>query len=126
MITALYAGILGIMYVILSVQVIKGRFHYRISLFDGNNDDMKKRIRAHANFAEYVPLALVLMICMELQRADDIYLHLLGITLCAGRFAHAIGIVRYLNANLYRALGTVATFTVITIASIYLILEYFY
>ncbi|HCK32774.1 MAG TPA: glutathione S-transferase, partial [Rhodospirillaceae bacterium] len=38
MITALYAGILGIMYVILSVQVIKGRFHYRISLFDGNND----------------------------------------------------------------------------------------
>jgi uncharacterized membrane protein YecN with MAPEG domain len=58
-VTPIYAGLLAIVFVLLSARVILGRFGPgNPSLGDGGNLDMLRRIRGHANFAEYVPLTL--------------------------------------------------------------------
>ncbi len=49
---------------------------------------MLRRIRGHANFAEYVPLILVLMGLLELSNSPKWVLHVLGTMLLAGRLLH--------------------------------------
>ena len=65
-ITAFYGGLLGITFMYLSILVIKGRRSAKISLGDGGNSHFLGIIRAHANFAEYVPLILILMLIAEI------------------------------------------------------------
>jgi len=62
-----YAAVLVLIFVLLSVRVIQMRASAKIGLGHGNNPVMERRIRVHGNFAEYVPLALLLLLCMELQ-----------------------------------------------------------
>ena len=61
MVAAFYAALLGLFFVGLSIHVIRGRRRLRIALADGNQEEMKRRIRAHGNFAEYAPLFLIML-----------------------------------------------------------------
>ena len=88
-VTPLYAGALAIWFVVLSLRVIQGRVGPAgPSLGDGGDGAMLRRIRGHANFAEYVPLILVLMAFLELNGAPKWELHLLGATLLVARLLH--------------------------------------
>ena len=51
---------------------------------------LARRIRAHANAAEYVPLALLLLLILELNQTQPMLLHVFGCVLIAGRILHAI------------------------------------
>jgi len=62
-----YAAILMLMFVLLSIRVVQMRASAKIGIGTGNDPAMERRIRVHGNFAEYVPLALLLLLCMELQ-----------------------------------------------------------
>lgn len=115
-ITGLYAGLLGLFYVVLSARVIRGRFQNRVSLGDGGVDALALRIRAHGNFIEYVPLALILMAVLDAQAASPILLHGLGIALVAGRAAHAVGLIKSIFA--LRVGGTVLTLAVLVASSV--------
>ena len=121
MITALYAGILGILYVGLSAFVIRGRWKNRVSLGDGDNQDMIKRIRVHANFIEYVPFALILMFLLETEGASATLIHGLGVALVTGRIIHPIGILTKFGPSWGRTGGMILTFGVILIGSLYAI-----
>ncbi|MEM6812165.1 MAG: MAPEG family protein, partial [Pseudomonadota bacterium] len=70
MITSFYAGILAIMYLFMSTNVIKGRRANKISVGHadkkGENEDLLRRVRIHANFIEYVPIALILIFLLEI------------------------------------------------------------
>ena len=90
-ITPIYAALLALLFVILSARVIVYRRANRLSLGDEGNRSLLKRMRAQANCAEYVPVALVLLLLAELQGAPGVALHLLGVTLVAGRVLHAWG-----------------------------------
>lgn len=125
MITALYAGILGLIYIALSFFVIKGRFKHRISLGDGGNDDLQKRIRIHANFAEYIPFALILIILAEFTGVADMLIHILGGALVLGRLMHLYGILTKEGSSIGRAGGMMITFLVILTASVICILSSF-
>ena len=59
--TALFAGWLGFMYLTLTAWVMASRTASGALQGSGGDDTLEKRIRAHANFGEYVPLALVLI-----------------------------------------------------------------
>lgn len=107
-ITPLYAGVLTLLYLALSFRVIGMRRKKKIGLGHGDNKSMLRRIRAHANFAEYVPLALVLMALLELQNKSDWIIHLLGGLLIVGRTAHAIGLT--VGSAPARVLGMILTF----------------
>jgi uncharacterized protein len=63
----------------------------------------------HATFAEYVPLALVLMALAELQGQAGWTIHLIGVLLAVGRVAHAYGVSQARQILKLRTLGMVAT-----------------
>jgi uncharacterized membrane protein YecN with MAPEG domain len=91
-VTTLIACILATFFMRLSFGVIRLRRHHKVGLGSGGVDDLERAIRAQANFAEYVPLALILMACLEINGAPLWLIAVLGIALVAGRVIHAKGI----------------------------------
>jgi uncharacterized protein len=65
-----YAGIFALMYFFLTMRVARRRGQMRIPLGSGGDAELERRIRAHGNFIEYVPLALILLGFMEAQRSS--------------------------------------------------------
>ena len=63
--TAFYAGLFALIYVVLSAWVVAGRVSSDTLRGDGGNEALEKRIRSQGNFGEYVPLALVLVALLE-------------------------------------------------------------
>ena len=72
MITALYTSLLGILWLGLTMYVILGRWKYEVSLGDGGENDLNRRIRAHANFMETVPFAVILLWFGEGELGEDL------------------------------------------------------
>jgi uncharacterized protein len=91
MITLLYASLSALLIVRLSISVIKLRRKNRIIVGDGGNEELQLAIRKHANAVEYIPIALLLLLMLELNGAPKILIHLLGSTLLIGRIIHAMG-----------------------------------
>ena len=92
MITSLYASLLALLIVRLTLSVIKLRRKNRISVGDGGNEELQLAIRTHANAVEYIPIALLLLLMLELNGAPKILIHILGATLIIGRIIHAMGL----------------------------------
>ncbi len=116
-----YAGLLALVFVVLSVQVIRQRRGAKVAIGPGGNPSLERAMRVHANFAEYVPFAVVLLALMELQRAPAFLLHALGLVLLAGRLAHAYGVSQPNENFRFRVTGMMATFATLVIAALYLI-----
>lgn len=125
MITALYAGLLGLMYLGLTVFVIKGRFKNKLSLGDGGDESMTRRIRSHGNFAEFVPFTVILLFIAEWQGIADPVTHILGLTLVIGRSLHFIALNELAKIPMARQISMVMTLIPITILSIYNIFSVF-
>ncbi|MBD3766186.1 MAG: MAPEG family protein [Rhodobacterales bacterium] len=77
-IAPVYAGLLTVIFLILSVRVIDRRRSAGVSLGDGGDGPLQRRIRAHGNFADYAPMGLVLLTIAELAQAPAPWLHLAG------------------------------------------------
>ena len=60
-------------------------------LGDGGDASMTRRIRAHANFIEYVPLALVNIALLEASGASHGLVRVLLIVLVVARILHPFG-----------------------------------
>jgi uncharacterized membrane protein YecN with MAPEG domain len=91
-VTTLIACILAALFINLSFAVIRLRRHHKVGLGSGGVDDLERAIRAQANFTEYVPIALILLACLEFNGAPLWLNAILGIALVAGRVIHAKGI----------------------------------
>ncbi|MCW3846832.1 MAPEG family protein [Sphingomonas sp. LB-2] len=63
----------------------------KISIGDGGNPRLIARMRAHLNFAEYVPLVLILIALIELARGTHLWLWIVALLFILGRVAHPIG-----------------------------------
>jgi uncharacterized protein len=116
--TPLWAALLALLYVGLAVQVIRARYRTRTALGDGDDPGLVRAIRAHANFAEYVPLILILLVLAELQEAPNWLLHLQGAMLLAGRAVHAYGISQVDEVLPRRSIGMALTFAVLLTAAV--------
>ncbi len=117
-ITALYAGLLGILMLILAFRVVAVRRVTSIGLGDGGDALLLSRIRIHGNAAEYVPLALILMLILELNGGSARWLHILGIALLVGRLAHVQGLSQSTGTSAGRFVGNLLTWSVIMAAAI--------
>lgn len=116
-----YAAILALIYVFLSLRVVRGRARGKIALGAGGDAALERAIRVHGNFAEYVPLSLLLIAFVELSGNSHWLVHLLCLGLVVGRAAHAYG-VSQVNENLrFRMVGMVTTFAVLVTASLVLL-----
>ena len=118
----LYAALLGLLFVSLSTRTILTRRRLGISLGDAGDDSMLRAIRVHSNFAEYVPLSLLLIYFVEIGGASPLFVHALGASVVAGRVLHAYGLGGREERSMFRALGMALTLTPIGIAAIRLLL----
>lgn len=90
----------------------------RVAVGDGGDAELRRRMRVQANFAEYVPFALLLMALSEGLGAPGWLLHALGLALLAGRIAHAWGMSQAREVFAFRVGGMMATFAVILLAAL--------
>jgi len=120
----LYAGVLALFYIALSAYVIKGRMTHGVGLGHGGHDGLERRIRAHANFAEYVPFALLLLLMVELANAPVWGIHTLGLMLIIGRIFHAAAILGISKIRFGRQIGMSLTFSVLAISAFIIIWKY--
>ena len=112
MVSGLYAAILAFIQYALIMRVVKVRNSEKVSLGDGGHEALQRRIRAHGNFVETVPMALVLMVIAELSGAPLWSIHVLGLLMVGARVAHAIGINSGTGYGKFRFYGMVATVVV--------------
>lgn len=115
-VTSLYAAVLGLLMVPFSISVVRRRFAAKVSLGHGNDEVLLRRVRAHANFIEYVPMAVVLIALTELQGADAFFVHALGSLLVAARIVHYVTLTTNPRART-RAAAMIATFAVYVAAA---------
>lgn len=116
--TALWAALLAPLCLWLSMRVIGQRRRARIAIGTGGDPALERAMRAQANFAEYVPFALVLMALAEAGGTPTWVIHPLGAALLAGRLAHGWGIAREPEDYRFRVGGMMATFSVIALAAL--------
>ncbi|MFO1314085.1 MAG: MAPEG family protein [Burkholderiales bacterium] len=124
-ITALYAGLCGLVLLALAARVIRLRWSLRVGTGDGGDRALNRAIRVHGNAAEYVPIALVLLLVAEIDRASPALLHACGGVLVAARLLHAIGLSRTTGVSWQRMAGTTGTAAVIAVLAVGGIVEYF-
>ena len=67
------------------------RTREKISVGDGGNEMLARRMRAHANFAEQTPLLMLGIALVEVAGKGGLWLAPLGGLFLLGRIAHAIG-----------------------------------
>jgi|LLEJ01.1.fsa_nt_gi uncharacterized membrane protein YecN with MAPEG domain len=108
MITALYASLLMLLIIWLTVKVIKQRQSGKIAYADGGVKELQIARSAHGNASETIPITLVLMILLELNGGNIYLLHLCGVALLLGRILHGTGILNENFGN--RKKGMVLTF----------------
>ena len=114
-VTPIYAGLLALWFLVLSARVVQRRTSAKINLGDGGDAEMQRRIRAHANFAEYVPLLLVLLGFLELRHQSIYLLHALGATLLVARLLHGYALAFTEKWLPGRFFGTVLTFLLLAV-----------
>ena len=117
----LYAGLLAILFFILSARTGNLRRTLKIAVGDAGNIVLLRAMRVHANFAEYVPICLVLVLMVEGQGAAAWVVHALGTCLLVGRIVHAYGVSQVRENLLFRVVGMVLTVTTILWSAGYLI-----
>ena len=85
------AASLALVNIWLSMRIGKVRTTEKISIGDGGNELLSRRMRAQLNFAENTPLVLVLMAAIELSGRGGMWLKAVGAVYALGRVAHGIG-----------------------------------
>lgn len=90
--TSLYAAVLAVLLLHLSMNVTKARRAGNISVGDGGDEHLLRVMRTQANFTEYTPMVLILMGGLELNGFSIWAVHGLGVMFVVGRILHAIGL----------------------------------
>ena len=116
-ITATYAAVLALFFVAMSFYVIVTRAKTDTLLGHGDSIPMLVAMRRHANLAEYMPFALLMMALGESLGLGAIWIHVSGIALVAGRLIHPFGVTAQ-SPLAPRVIGMLATFAAMLIPAI--------
>lgn len=112
-ITGLYAALGALLILLLAARVIWLRNTRKVGIGSGGDEQLARAIRAHANAIEYLPIALLLLLILELDQTRPALLHLFGIVLIVARIIHALGLSAKSGYSVGRAIGIALTFLVI-------------
>ncbi len=112
-ITSLYGALSGLLLLTLAGTVIARRHSARIGLGDGGDAVLARRIRAHGNAAETLPLGLLLLLLLELGGTAGPWLHGFGAALLLGRLLHAWGLSGSGGVSFGRYYGMLLTLLVL-------------
>lgn len=89
-VTLLYGSLCGILLIGLSTYVswVRGRHHAGIGKLP---NEIVVPVRVHGNATENIPIALILLLALELSGVPSMWLHVLGGALVLARLLHAVG-----------------------------------
>ncbi len=128
MVTGLCAGILGVVFLVLTMMVGMQRGKSKVSIGDGGNEQLIRAMRRQANFVETAPLGLLLMFLCELNVSDIFgaapnYIYGIGGALVVGRILHAIGMAsdKFMK---FRTAGMILTLLAILVSSFMLVYQF--
>lgn len=111
-ITAMYASLLAILYIVLSYRVAQRRMRFQVGLGTGQNTELERAIRIHGNFAEYVPFVLLLLAFFEAGGGPSWAVHVAGAGLLVARGLHALGLTASSGRSPGRFSGALLTWLV--------------
>jgi uncharacterized membrane protein YecN with MAPEG domain len=117
-ITAIYAGLLTLIFIVLSARVIRARGNARVALGDGGSIVLTRAIRVHGNFAEYTPFAILILAFTEALSGPIWLIHLLGLSFLAARLIHAYGVGTEPEIDRLRVVGMALTLTMLGVGAL--------
>ncbi len=117
-VTSLYAALVAMLFLVLSWRVIARRRSQKVSLGDGDDRALRRRIRAQANCSEYAPLGLILLGFAESLDTPVWVLHGLGLMLLAGRVMHGLALTRETPSMLLRQAGMLLTLIMLGLSAL--------
>jgi uncharacterized protein len=117
-VTILATAILAVGAALLATWVIVQRVRLKVEWGDGGNPDMAQAVRAHANFSEHVPMALLAIGASEITGASRPLVIGLAASLIAARALSAYGLTRSLGPSLARQAGASITIAVMIVAGV--------
>jgi uncharacterized membrane protein YecN with MAPEG domain len=115
-ITLTIAGAAAILLIWLAARVSRLRRPLKIGLGDGGNEALLRRIRAHANYAENMPIFLILLGLLELAGGDRRILWAAAIAFILARMAHVFGMDSPTRLRLRVAGMLVSTLVIVGLA----------
>lgn len=121
MVTYIYIGIMALIFVGLSFNVILRRVKNKTLFGDSGDQNLLHAVRVHGNFAEYVPFILLMMFLYESTGGSRYLIHTYGILLIASRALHAWGLMY--NKVPGRLAGTVIVMLLMVMLGIMLIVK---
>lgn len=121
-VTGVFAAVLGILLLVLSVQVVKFRVKYKKAMGTTDDRNFEAAVRAHGNLIEYAPLGLIMLGIAELNGVAGGLIYWTGMALVVGRILHAWGMINgHGEEHKARAIGIVLTWLAILAAAILLL-----
>ncbi|HET6913629.1 MAG TPA: MAPEG family protein [Rhodanobacteraceae bacterium] len=123
-IAGLYAALGALLIFVLALRVMQLRHRHHVGLGTGGDESLARAIRAHANAVEYLPIALLLLLILELNQIRPWIVHVFGIVLIVGRVLHAIGLSTNAGTSFGRFVGTGLTMLVIFAMAVLLLWQF--
>jgi uncharacterized protein len=118
-ITLLFVGLSALMQFGLALAVIVRRRQTGIDFLDGGDEALLRRIRAHGNFSEVVPIALLVLLGLELAGVAAAWLWLMGVSLLLGRVLNACGLLtQHPLSRAMRMGGTVLCLNAVSLGAV--------
>lgn len=124
MASGLYAAIVGLFLIFLSLRVIRLRRSRRISVGPAGDADLERAMRVQGNFIEYAPVMLLLLIIAELNGLAPLAVHGFGLALLTSRIIHFMGFRSATAPMMLRVSGMMTTFAVIAVLAIVVFYQY--
>jgi uncharacterized protein len=115
--TFLFAGLCALLHFFLTIAVIQRRAVTGVDLLDGGDTTLLRRIRAHGNFAETAPMAMLLLALLEVGGLQAKWLVLLGSAFIVARILHAMSLLSN-NATWSRRGGTILSLKVLFVQAV--------
>ncbi len=122
-ISPIYIALLGLFFIPITLRVGAYRVSNKISLGDGGDPELLKRMRGQANFIETVPLVALMLVMMDVTGASLPWLHTVGALILGGRLLHYVGLTG-IGPFVCRPIGIFATLGAYLAASGWLIYSF--
>lgn len=90
-ITLTAAGAAALINIWLAIRCGQVRTKEKISVGDGGNEALTRRMRAHSNFVEFTPFVLILIALIEMANGTSTWLWAVSGLYMIARLAHAFG-----------------------------------
>ena len=111
-VSALTAGVLLILQMLLLLAAARGRQRARQSLGDGSDESLTRAVRRHGNLAENAAIFLVAITVFEMMGGARPWVEGLCAAFVLGRLSHALGLSRKNTVNVFRISGVFLTVAV--------------